>query len=278
MRYDDKTLRTMQLMELDILKDVDRVCREHGIEYFLDSGSALGAARHDGFIPWDDDIDVGMMRADYDRFLSVGPEALGDRYVLSDPASNAHHSAMFAKVWLKGTKFYTTETLDAGMHQGVGIDIMPYDVLSKDEAVARKQQRSCELLQKLLYLYHSRNVVVPHKRVLGALERAACGVAHGLLCAFSSHERLVERFQRAALAGMENPGDTSACMPYVSVGVYPTGVLVPVGLHEFEDGRFPVPAELETYLEIMYGDWRMLPPVEERRQHAPVELDLVSGE
>ena len=73
MRYDDETLRKMQLMELGILKEVDRVCREHDIAYFLDSGSALGAARHDGFIPWDDDIDVGMMRADYERFLSVAP-------------------------------------------------------------------------------------------------------------------------------------------------------------------------------------------------------------
>lgn len=274
MRYDDETLRNMQLMELDILKEVDRVCREHGIEYFLDSGSALGAARHDGFIPWDDDIDIGMMRDDYDTFLALGSEALGDRFVLSEPATNASHSAMFAKVWLKGTKFYTEETLDAGMRQGVGIDIMPYDVLSEDEAVARKQQRSCDLLQKLLYLYHSKNVVVPHKGLPGAFERAACVVAHGVLRAFSSHERLVERFQRSALAGADNPGSTSACMPYVSIGIYPTSTLVPVGYRKFEDGRFPVPAELETYLEIMFGNWQELPPVEERRQHAPVELDL----
>jgi lipopolysaccharide cholinephosphotransferase len=115
MRYDDETLRKMQLMELGILKEVDRVCREHDIAYFLDSGSALGAARHDGFIPWDDDIDVGMMRADYERFLSVAPEALGEQYVLSEPMTNAIHSAMFAKVWLRGTKFYTVETLDAGL-------------------------------------------------------------------------------------------------------------------------------------------------------------------
>lgn len=274
MRYDDETLRKMQLMELDILKDVDRVCREHGIEYFLDSGSALGAARHNGFIPWDDDIDIGMMRDDYDKFLSIGSEALGDRFVLSEPATNANHSAMFAKVWLKGTKFYTTETLDAGVHQGVGIDVLPYDVLSEDEAVARKQQRSCDLLQKLLYLYHSKNVVVPHKGILGSLERAACVVAHGFLRVFSSHEHLVERFEKAALAGADHPGTISTCMPYVSVGTYPTSALVPVVYHEFEDGQFPVPAKLEGYLEIMFGNWRELPPVGERRQHAPVELDL----
>lgn len=274
MRYDPETLRNMQLLELDILKDVDRVCREHGIVYWLDSGSALGAARHEGFIPWDDDIDIGMMREDYDRFISIAPEALGDRYVLSEPSSNKLHSAMFAKVWLKGTKFYTKETLDAGIRQGVGIDVMPYDVLSKDGAVAKMQLRNCALLQKLLYLFHSRNVVVPHKGALGFLERAACAAAHGFMRVFSSHESLVERFRRSALAGADDPGEASACMPYVSVGVYPTSVLVPIGHRKFEDGMFPVPAELETYLEIMFGDWRELPPVEDRRQHAPVELDL----
>lgn len=274
MRYDDETLRKMQLIELEILKDVDRVCREHGIEYFLDSGSALGAARHDGFIPWDDDIDVGMMRSDYERFLSVAPEALGDRYELSEPMTNPLHSAMFAKVWLKETKFYTVETLDAGIYQGVGIDIMPYDALSADEGVARKQQQRCALLQKLLYLYHSRNVVVPHKGALGSFERAACAFVHGLLGVFTSHERLVGQFQQSALAGEDNPGDARICMSYVSVGSYSTSVLVPVGYHTFEGEEFPVPADLETYLEIMFGNWWELPPEEDRRQHAPIELDF----
>lgn len=272
MRYDDETLRKMQLMELGILKEVDRVCREHDIAYFLDSCSALGAARHDGFIPWDDDIDVGMMRADYERFLSVAPEALGEQYVLSEPMTNAIHSAMFAKVWLRGTKFYTVETLDAGLRQGIGIDVLPYDVLSADERVAQKQRQRCSLLQKLLYLYHSKNVVVPHKGALGSFERAACGVAHAFLRVFTSHERLAGQFQQSALAGEDSPGDTSMCMSYVAIGSYPTNVLVPAGRHMFEGEEFPVPAEIERYLEIMFGDWRELPPMDERRQHAPIEL------
>lgn len=277
MRYDDDTLRTMQLLELDILRAVDRVCREHGIEYFLDSGSALGAARHGGFIPWDDDIDIGMLRTDYDRFLAVAPQALGETYEVSEPLSNDRHSAMFAKVWLKGTKFYTVETLDAGIRQGVGIDVLPYDELSADQDVAAKQRKSCRLLQMMLYLYHSRNVVVPHKGVAGALERSACAVAHALMHAFSSHASLVGRFQKAALAGAARPGDEVMCMSYVAVGSFPKAALVPVSRCTFEGEQFPVPADLERYLETMFGDWRELPPVEQRRQHAPIELDLGTG-
>ena len=69
MQYEQDELRRLQLVELDILRDIDKVCREHGIRYFLDSGTLLGAVRHGGFIPWDDDVDLGMPRHDYERFL-----------------------------------------------------------------------------------------------------------------------------------------------------------------------------------------------------------------
>lgn len=272
MRYDDKTLRTMQLMELGILREVDRVCRENDVSYFLDSGSALGAMRHDGFIPWDDDIDIGMLREDYDRFLAVAREALGERYEVSEPLSSGGHAAMFAKVWLKGTKFYTVETLDAGILQGIGIDIMPYDALSADAKTAQRQVKRCRLVQMALYLYHSKHVVVPHRGALGSIERAVCRLAHGFLSAFSSHARLVERFQSSALVGREKPGGEVMCMSYTSIGSFPKGVLVPTARHSFEGDEFPVPADAERYLEIMFGNWRELPPVGERHQHAPVEL------
>ena len=76
MQYEQNTLRRLQIAELGILEAIDRVCRENGIMYFIDSGTVLGARRHGGFIPWDDDIDLGMPRDDFERFLEVAPEAL----------------------------------------------------------------------------------------------------------------------------------------------------------------------------------------------------------
>ena len=77
MQYDQQVLRRLQLTEVRMLVDIDRVCREHNIAYFLDAGTLLGARRHGGFIPWDDDVDLGMPRDDYERFLQEAPEALG---------------------------------------------------------------------------------------------------------------------------------------------------------------------------------------------------------
>ena len=98
MQYELSILRRLQLVELGILNDINRVCREYGIAYWLDSGSVLGACRHGGFIPWDDDIDLGMPRDDYERFLEVAPTALGARYCVTSSRTNPHQAALFSKV------------------------------------------------------------------------------------------------------------------------------------------------------------------------------------
>ena len=137
MQYEPEVLRRLQLVLLDMLKDIDSVCRENGIEYFLDAGTCLGAIRHDGFIPWDDDVDLGMRRADYERFLEIAPAALGEGYVVAHPKSDKRVAGMFAKVWRKGTVFSTRETVEAGLPQGIFVDIFPYDGVHADEGRAR---------------------------------------------------------------------------------------------------------------------------------------------
>lgn len=143
MQYEQDVLRKLQLAELSILRDIDSVCRSEGIPYFLECGTLLGAVRHGGFIPWDDDIDVGMLRPDYERFLKVAPKALGERYAVCEPRANSRCAGMFAKVWKRGTKFFTAETMEAGIDQGIFVDVFPYDILHADESVATRQIRRC---------------------------------------------------------------------------------------------------------------------------------------
>lgn len=274
MEYRPEELRRLQLTLVEIVKDIDRVCRDNGIAYFLDSGSCLGAVRHAGFIPWDDDMDLGMLREDYDRFLEIAPAALGDDYVVVHPGSDRRLAGMFAKVWKRGTVFATNETIEAGIPQGIFVDIFPYDAVNPDPPAASKQLRDCRFWQSVSYLYHSGSINVPHGGVIGAIERGGCRVVHGLVHAFLSPERIRASFESAALSASDDgPSTAYNNMAYAGCGPFPRGVLLPVGSLPFEGVNLPVPGDYRRYLEICYGStWNELPPENERRNHAPVEL------
>ena len=148
---------------------------------------------------------------------------------------------------------------------------------SMPKSVATRQIRRCRAWQSASYLLHARHVTVPHCGILGALERGACSVAHVGAKAFLNHERVVRSFEAWALRGSERPGSDYMSMAYVTDSAFPADELSPGREMLFEGFSFPVPARAESYLERVYGSsWRELPPIEARRNHAPIELDFGS--
>ena len=274
MEYAPDILKRLQAIELEMLQVIDEVCKQLDITYFLDSGTALGAARHGGFIPWDDDVDLGMPREDYDRFLAEAPELLGGGYSLVCPATDDTVAGQFAKVMKQGTRFMTQETKDAGFNQGVFIDIFPYDALSSDVAIAKKQMRKCLFWQRVSYLYHSPHIYMPHGGVLGACERVACYGLHGIAKVLFTPKRIRESFDRWALLGKDDPSTRLMVFAYPVKDGFEAEWFFPVTDVDFEDDRFPAPRELNEYLSYLYGDWRSLPPEDQRRNHAPLMLEL----
>lgn len=276
MDYRERVLRKLQLTELEILEAIDEVCARNGIDYWIDSGTVLGAVRHGGFIPWDDDIDIGMLRDDYEKFLSVAPVALGNRYVVSSPRSNPCQAAMFAKVMIKGTSFKTAETEDAGFDQGIFVDVLPYDNLSDNRYGRFSQRFRCFFWQSISYLRCSGHVNVPHKGGLGAVERAICKMMNRITSRLLTSEVVRSRFERSALSYSEDPSSKYLhVMPYAMTEPFLRNIMVPPKPINFEGRTFLGPANPEAYLEALYGKtWRELPPVEERRNHAPIELDF----
>ena len=276
MEYQPETLRKLQETELSILEAIDDLCTRHDITYFLDSGTALGAIRHNGFIPWDDDIDLGMLRPDYDRFLAIAKEELPATYRLLIPGETPHYAAKFAKVALMGTKFYTQETIDAGLDLGIFVDIFPYDDLSDDDTAAEKQLSGGRLWQSLSYLYHSGSVNVPHKGILGSVESAGCHAVHSLLKVALSEKSIDDHFKAATnLPGQETSSARCVAFAYPIPGGLDKNRLLPTRKAFFEGREFPMPGDTEYYLEKLFGaTWRELPPKDQRRNHAPVELAL----
>ena len=133
----DEELRQLQDCFLEIIKDIDRVCRENGICYMAAGGTALGSVRHRGFIPWDDDVDLLMPRPDLKRFLEIFDRTLGDKYEITSPASKYPLESMITAVYKKNTVKASLQTMDTDLPQGVHIDIFCIESVPTNAAARR---------------------------------------------------------------------------------------------------------------------------------------------
>ncbi len=256
--------REHQNMLLSMLKDLDAVCRRNRIPYMLFAGTALGAVRHQGFIPWDDDVDVILLRKDYDRLLDAAERELDSGTYFVQREFSEHWPMQFSKLRRRGTacleKYHPR---DPAMHQGVYVDIFPCDNLSDHAPVGWLQfAASKAVIAKSLYArgYETdsllKKVFMQLCRVLPLEPLRRCCVRRE-----DTGSRMVHTF--------------FACGSRYEKNVFPRAWFehtVPV---RFEDAEFPVSAAYDALLTRLYGDYSTLPPPEERRckEHAAI-LDL----
>lgn len=274
---DDDTLRKLQQTEFQILSTFADYCEREGLNWFIDGGTALGARRHGGFIPWDDDIDVGMLRADYERFVSSARNDFPKGYSVHTPDTTDGIAGMFAKIYMEGTSFDTVESLAAGIQQGIFIDVFPYDRLAADSTIAARQRKQSRFWQNISYLYHSPVVSVPHRGCAGAIERFGCRVVHRLLRIFLTQQTIVRHFNRACLIPESYASDYVLTFAWPEMDGVPIDDLRNPATIEFEGRFLPCPSQIDSYLERMYGDWKILPDESDRKTHLPLHLRFPNG-
>ena len=273
---DSVALEKLQQEELGILVEFSRFCKSHDLVWFLDSGTALGAARHKGFIPWDDDIDVGMPRSDYEKFLRLteSNREISPGYSVHTFSNTANYAAMFAKVYRDGTVFATKETIGAGCEQGIFIDVFPYDRISENLSAAKKAASRAHRWQVVSYLYHTPNLNVLHPGALRLLEHICFSLAHRLTRSFLSRDRILAGYKSAI--GLLKEGRYISYAYPVLPG-FSEEVLFPVADCDFCGYVFPGPHKMEEYLTLSYGDWKKLPDPNDRKTHLPVKLVFSDG-
>lgn len=142
-------IRDVQLITLEILDEFDRICKKHGIKYHLFSGTLLGAIRHQGIIPWDDDIDVCMLRSDYDRFLKICTSELRPDFFLQTGKSDPGYIMQFAKIRKNNTLFLEDVLEGRNMHKGIFIDVFPLDNAKPGTLSGVIQQKALKVLVSL---------------------------------------------------------------------------------------------------------------------------------
>lgn len=255
---DAATHKDHQQALLQLLREFDRVCRILGIPYVLFAGTALGAVRHGGFIPWDDDLDVMMLRDDYERFLREADTVLDrERFFLQGEFSE-HWPMFFSKLRLNGTTcLEKLHPKDPKMHQGVYMDIFPCD-----NALGSEMGRKLQFLSSKIVIAKSL-----HKRgyetnsIVKKVFMAVCSLLPAkpflaLTGAGRGDSPVVHSFFAAARSYRKN--------------IYPRSWFTQRKEISFEGGSYPITAEHDALLTMLYGDYMTLPEPHERvvKQHA----------
>lgn len=277
---DDSALAQLKAVELSVLNAVGSLCDKFGINWWLDGGTCLGAMRHKGFIPWDDDIDIGMMRSDYDRFCNIAPAELPDGFSFHDSRNSPGYAAMFCKVYKDGTLFENQEGRDSGSAMGIFVDVFPYDLLYEEPELRSRQLKLALNAQRRSYLYHSGNIIVPHRGFLGSVEKAGCKVLHFIERASNKDPLEYQRQFNRAIPDSSVGAVGRECLTLAWPNMNPISMddIFPLAQAEFEGELYPVPRLTDKYLTTMYGDWRAIPKEEDRHTHLPLLIDFGNGE
>lgn len=265
---DNEKLRKLQMTELELLVEVDRICKKNDIKYSLDGGTLLGAVRHAGFIPWDDDADVMMTREEYERFFEACKSDLNyEKYFLQEFRTDAEYRWGYAKLRKNGTTFLREGQEHINCHVGVCIDIFIFDEVPDGYFERRLHWVQCFIIRKGLYS------IVGQKNEKNRFIRVIYRILAKTSRAFWTQnlERLVRK----------ESGKNRQLLSHLT---YPNRKEIRYGLPsqyfdeycdiEFEGVSLRAIASYDKYLRDLFGDYMVLPSKQNRKVHPVSKLEL----
>lgn len=279
--YDNKTLKRLQQVELEILKDFMKICDENNIKYFGFAGTGIGAIRHKGFIPWDDDIDIALTRDDYERALELVKDVYKDKYTVVNPEEFHKYPLMTTRIMKKGTKFVEFPLKDIDCELGIFLDVYAFDNISDDPKEFKKQGRDAWFWSKLMILRSLPFPVLPVRGWKARIIHCITAMVHYLMVIFKVSRKFLYRKCKEACTRY-NDRETRKIAYLCSTNPYTIYIdidkLYPLVKYDFEDTELYFPKDIDSILRQQFGDYMQLPPVEKRKNHYPYELDFGSEE
>lgn len=267
----DTKLKQAQLVMLRMLKIIDFICRKHDLQYWLCAGTLLGAVRHEGFIPWDDDLDICMMRKDYRKFIEIASREFPDDIFLqtreTDPLYD--YLPLPCKVRDKKSLIVAEGMIEKKYHQGLFVDIFPADYFHKKGLIAcwEKTLRGYfRFITRCLdaELGKDRSVV---SRILSYFNPIFKSLTITYL---NKIEKKIEKNLSLVENRIISYGFDTPWLCY-----YDYNDILPLKEIKFEDGYFFAPANPDAYLTLRYGDYMTLPPINQRIQTHAVILEPI---
>ena len=260
-------MTALQKVEYDLLGEFIGVCEKLGLRYYLVCGTALGAVKYKGFIPWDDDIDVALPREDYDLFCKKAQELLPDHVFVQTYETDPAFPAFYCKLRNSETAYIEKSVKSIPMNHGVYIDVFPLDGYPASEKEALRMERKKQLLKLMLDCAFelSPHASVKAKLVFG-LERAL-GFHKKTAKIAKKIEKLVSAYSVDDSELWCNHGNWQGNLEYAPREQYGEGTFA-----EFEGLKVRVPERYDEYLTQKYGNWRAELPKEEQVGHHYYEV------
>ena len=248
-------LRAAQLRLLDILIEIDRICQKHNIVYWIDYGTLLGAVRHGGFIPWDDDIDLSMPTRDYEKFMRIAPEELDKKYMFqteqTDPGSNIKNGICKIRD-IQSLDIQADDIFDINYNKGLSVDV--FEVVEYPAIPKNIFHFFYKWIAKTTHFYYiNRRVDFPNivRYFVFPFIRIALKGLWYLLYEWRPKRKIQQRMCNILY------GDST----YIE-NIYPLSEIM------FEGHIFPAPANPDVRMRDICGDYMQIPPPEKRRVHS----------
>lgn len=250
----------LQQAEFELLKIFVKICEKHNLTYFLVCGTALGAEKYSGFIPWDDDVDVGLPREEYERFLEIAPYELPNWCFLQNYKTDTGFPFLFTKLRNSNTTYIEKNVAHIHMHHGVYIDIFPLDGYPTDVREQKKLRRKKKLLTWMQFCA-LRGDTRPKVQIRNTIFRLL-GYQHRTAKTMKKMEVLISRYSNDTSDVWCNHGNWQGELEYAPRWHYGQG-----SWRVFEGLPVRVPENTDAYLTQKYGDWRAELPVEAQIGH-----------
>lgn len=267
-------LQLLHSLLFKCLLEFDRICKKHNIKYFLGGGTLLGAVRHGGMIPWDDDMDVMMLREDYDKFLSVVNDEISDGMFFQSSETDSQYHSIFTKIRLDGTRFVTSFSRHfPEMHQGIFIDIFVHDHTSNNKYMQKLHVFKTLFARSMVF--HKWEQTPMH--FYGKL-KLVCKFAtkyinnHSFKKLEKIQDKTVRKYNKKNTKYLyDGTGE------HLRHGAFPAEWLDDVEYMDFNGVKLPVPKNYDEYLKYSYGDYENWIPASSRKAgHDIVDVDFGS--